>query len=43
MTYWRIYVREDLREALNSLRDQEGRRLNDLLEDMLQAYQATRE
>lgn len=38
MVYWRIYVSTDLREALNELRDSEGRRLNDLLEDMLKAY-----
>lgn len=38
MTYWRIYVAPDLRDELNTLRDQEGRRLNDLLRDMLDAY-----
>lgn len=38
MTYWRIYVSADLRNQLNDLRDKEGRRLNDLLEDMLEAY-----
>ena len=39
MTYWRIYVSSDLRNQLNLLRDQEGRRLNDVLTDMLSAYQ----
>ncbi len=39
MTYWRIYVSSDLRNQLNELRDQEGRRLNDVLADMLSAYQ----
>ena len=39
MTYWRIYVASGLRTQLNALRDQEGRRLNDLLADMLAAYQ----
>ena len=38
MTYWRIYVSPALRDELNALRDQEGRRLNDLLSDMLTAY-----
>lgn len=40
MTYWRIYVSPTLRNELNALRDQEGRRLNDLLKDMLTAYRA---
>ncbi len=39
MTYWRIYVSSDLRNQLNELRDKEGRRLNDVLADMLVAYQ----
>lgn len=39
MTYWRIYVSSDLRNQLNELRDKEGRRLNDVLADMLTAYQ----
>lgn len=39
MTYWRIYVSSDLRNRLNTLRDEEGRRLNDVLADMLAAYQ----
>lgn len=39
MTYWRIYVSSDLRNQLNELRDREGRRLNDVLSDMLVAYQ----
>lgn len=39
MTYWRIYVSSDLRNQLNTLRDKEGRRLNDVLADMLAAYQ----
>ena len=39
MTYWRIYVSSDLRNQLNDLRDQEGRRLNDVLADMLAAYE----
>lgn len=38
MTYWRIYVSTDLRNRLNQLRDREGRRLNDVLTDMLTAY-----
>lgn len=38
MTYWRIYIASDLRDELNHLRDTEGRRLNDVLEDMLAAY-----
>ena len=40
MTYWRIYVSPELRDELNALRDKEGRRLNDLLQDMLAAYKA---
>ncbi len=40
MTYWRIYVAPDLRDELNALRDKEGRRLNDVLRDMLAAYKA---
>tara|TARA_B100000945_G_scaffold255310_1_gene212495 strand:+ start:273 stop:626 length:354 start_codon:yes stop_codon:yes gene_type:complete len=39
MTYWRIYVSSDLRNRLNELRDQEGRRLSDVLADMLAAYE----
>lgn len=39
MTYWRIYVSSDLRNRLNELRDKEGRRLNDVLSDMLDAYE----
>ena len=39
MTYWRIYVAPKLRDELNALRDEEGRRLNDVLQDMLTAYQ----
>lgn len=38
MTYWRIYVSSEFREELNRLRDEEGRRLNDVLVDMLAAY-----
>lgn len=38
MTYWRIYVASDLRNELNQLRDEEGRRLNDVLADMLAVY-----
>ena len=41
MTYWRIYIAPDLRNELNALRDQEGRRLNDLLRDMLDAYKTS--
>lgn len=40
MTYWRIYVSPSLRDELNKLRDKEGRRLNDVLEDMLKLYKA---
>lgn len=39
MVYWRIYIDRDLRDVLTQLRDKEGRRLNDLLADMLGAYQ----
>lgn len=42
MTYWRIYVAPDLRDELNALRDKEGRRLNDLLQDMLKAYKQSK-
>ncbi len=42
MTYWRIYVSPDLRDELNALRDQEGRRLNDVLRDMLAQYKGPR-
>ena len=42
MTYWRIYIASDLRDELNHLRDGEGRRLNDVLEDMLAAYKETK-
>jgi len=38
MTYWRIYLPPSLRDELSALRDEEGRRLSDLLEDMLDAY-----
>ena len=38
MTYWRIYISPDLRNQLNALRDEENRRLNDVLADMLVAY-----
>ena len=38
MTYWRIYLSSALRDELNQLRDEEGRRLNDVIEDMLKAY-----
>ena len=38
MTYWRIYVSQEFRAELNQLRDEEGRRLNDVLVDMLAAY-----
>jgi len=38
MTYWRIYLSSKLRDELNQLRDEEGRRLNDVLENMLIAY-----
>lgn len=41
MTYWRIYISPSLRDELNALRDSEGRRLNDVLEDMLTAYRST--
>ena len=42
MTYWRIYLSGKLRDELNQLRDAEGRRLNDVLEDMLAAYRETK-
>ena len=38
MTYWRIYLSSQLRDELNQIRDEEGRRLNDVIEDMLAAY-----
>lgn len=38
MVYWRIYLSRNLREELNQLRDEEGRRLSDVIEDMLDAY-----
>ncbi len=38
MTYWRIYLSSKLRDELNQLRDEEGRRLNDVIQDMLVAY-----
>ena len=43
MTYWRIYLSSQLRDELNQLRDEEGRRLNDVIEDMLAAYRKTKE
>lgn len=42
MTYWRIYVAPQLREELNALRDHEGRRLNDVLEEMLKVYKSAK-
>ncbi|MEJ6399544.1 hypothetical protein [Yoonia sp. 208BN28-4] len=42
MTYWRIYLSSALRNELNQLRDEEGRRLNDVIEDMLKAYRETK-
>lgn len=42
MTYWRIYVSAEFREELNKLRDEEGRRLNDVLVDMLAAYRKSK-
>ena len=42
MTYWRIYVSQEFRAELNQLRDEEGRRLNDVIEDMLAAYRTTK-
>ena len=39
MTYWRIYINENLRERLNKIRDDEVRRLNDVLEAMSSAYE----
>ena len=38
MIYWRIYVSSKLRDELSALRDEEGRRLNDVIADMLVAY-----
>lgn len=43
MTYWRIYVSPELRERLNALRDKEGRRLNDVIENMLEVYEASKQ
>ena len=43
MTYWRIYLSDTLREELSQLRDEEGRRLNDVIEDMLVAYKKTKD
>ena len=42
MIYWRIYLSSQLRDELNQLRDEEGRRLNDVIEDMLAAYRQTK-
>ena len=42
MIYWRIYLSSQLRDELNQLRDEEGRRLNDVIEDMLAAYRKTK-
>lgn len=42
MTYWRIYIAPELRDELNALRDEEGRRLNDVLRDMLKAYKGSK-
>ena len=42
MIYWRIYLSSALRNELNQLRDEEGRRLNDVIEDMLRAYLDTK-
>ena len=38
VVYWRIYLPSALRDELSALRDREGRRLSDLLQDMLSAY-----
>lgn len=38
MCYWRIYIKPALRKELSELSRSEGRRLNDLLEDMRRAY-----
>ncbi len=38
MCYWRIYIKPALRKQLSELSRSEGRRLNDLLEDMRRAY-----
>jgi hypothetical protein len=43
MTYWRIYLSDKLRDELSQLRDDEGRRLNDVIEDMLIAYRKTKD
>lgn len=40
MTYWRVYIAPDLRDRLVELRDVEGRRMNDLLADMLAHYES---
>ncbi len=40
MGYWRIYVSPELRGRLTETSSREGRRLNDLLEDALAAYEA---
>ena len=42
MIYWRIYLPSSLRKELNDLRDEEGRRLSDVIDDMLTAYLATK-
>ena len=42
MTYWRVYVSAELREELNKLRDEEGRRLDDVLVDTLEAYRESK-
>lgn len=38
MSYWRVYVAPALRDKLSAMRSDEGRRLNDILQDMLAAY-----
>ncbi len=42
MGYWRIYVSPELRSRLTETSRRERRRLNDLLEDALAAYEAGR-
>ena len=42
MTYWRVYVSAELREALNELRDEKGRELDDVSVKTLAAYRESK-
>lgn len=36
MTYWRVYIKPSVRDALCKIRDERGIRLNDVIEKLLQ-------